>query len=142
MGPTAGRHTASLLAYHVFMPRLQLCALSLAVAPAALLAQAPPNYYQSIDATSAATLRATLHDVIDDHQRFPYTSGATDTWDILKIADQDPTNSGRILDVYRNATYPKATEALLPVALAKICATLSVRIRSGSAVPFWWLPPS
>lgn len=75
----------------------------------AVAAQAPTNYYAAVVTTTPAQLRATLHDVIDDHQRFPYTSGATDTWDILKIADQDPTNSGRILDVYRNATYPKAT---------------------------------
>jgi len=52
-------------------------------------------------------LRATLHDVIDDHLRFPYTSSSTDTWDILELAQEDPGDSGRILDVYRNDSYPK-----------------------------------
>lgn len=74
-----------------------------------LAAQAPPGYYSGVDASNGNTLRATLHAVIDDHQRFPYTSGATDTWDVLKQADQDPSNASRILDVYRNASYPKVS---------------------------------
>ncbi|QDU66039.1 endonuclease [Engelhardtia mirabilis] len=76
------------------------------VAPLAA-AQAPAGYYDTVDASSAATLRSSLHAVIDDHQRFPFTSGGTDTWDILELADEDPGNAGRILDVYRNASYPK-----------------------------------
>lgn len=75
-------------------------------APAAL-AQAPAGYYDTVDTTSAASLRASLHEVIDDHTRFPYTSGGTDTWDILEDAQTDPANGGRILDVYKNASYPK-----------------------------------
>lgn len=71
-------------------------------------AQAPTNYYSSVVTASSAQLRSTLHALIDDHQRYPYTSGGTDTWDILKVADEDPANSGRILDLYRNASYPKA----------------------------------
>ncbi len=71
-------------------------------------ADPPPGYYDSVDTTNAATLRATLHAVIDDHTRFPYTSTATDTWDILDLADEDPGDPGNILDVYRNASYPKA----------------------------------
>ena len=65
------------------------------------------NYYSGVNTSSAAALRASLHALIDDHQRYPYTSTATDTWDILEFADQDPTNPGRILDVYRNASYQK-----------------------------------
>ena len=74
-----------------------------------VLAGPPGGYYDSVDDTDADTLRATLHDVIDDHVRFPYTSFNTDTWDILKLADEDPNDSGRILDVYKNASYPKFT---------------------------------
>lgn len=70
-------------------------------------AQAPAGYYDSVDTSSAAALRATLHDAIDDHARLPYTSGGTDTWDVLEAAQTDPSNSARILDVYRNASYPK-----------------------------------
>ncbi|HKX46520.1 MAG TPA: endonuclease, partial [Planctomycetota bacterium] len=69
--------------------------------------QAPPGYYDSVDASSAAALRATLHAVVDDHQRFPYTAGGTDTWDILELAQQDPLAPGAIRDVYRNASYAK-----------------------------------
>ena len=71
-------------------------------------AQAPAGYYDSVDTSSSAALRTTLHEVIDDHVRFPYTSSSTDTWNILEIADEDPGNAQNILDVYRNATYPKA----------------------------------
>ncbi|MBL6755380.1 MAG: endonuclease [Planctomycetes bacterium] len=73
----------------------------------AALGQGPPGYYASVDATDGATLRATLHTVIDDHTRFPYTSGSTDTWDILELADEDPALSSSVLDVYRNASYAK-----------------------------------
>jgi len=86
--------------------RLALCFLVASAAP--VLAQGPPpGYYDTVDESSPAALRATLHDVIDDHQRFPYTSGATDTWDILNQAMEDPNNASRILDVYRNESFPK-----------------------------------
>ncbi len=50
---------------------------------------------------------STLHQIIDDHTRFPYTSSGTDTWNILELADQDPANAANILDVYRNRSYVK-----------------------------------
>ena len=31
----------------------------------------------------------------------------TDTWNILELAQQDPGNSSRIIDVYKNASYAK-----------------------------------
>ncbi len=67
----------------------------------------PPGYYDSVDTSSAASLRATLHEVIDDHSRFPYTSSSTDTWDILNAAQQDPADSGKIIDVYGNQSINK-----------------------------------
>ena len=81
--------------------------LILASAVATAHADPPPGYYDSVDATNSATLRATLHAVIDDHTRFPYTNGSPNTWDILNLADEDPNNSGNILDVYKNSSYPK-----------------------------------
>lgn len=66
------------------------------------------DYYANVDASSAASLRLTLHETIDDHQWFPYTSDSTDSWDILDLADEDPNNSSQVLDVYQNASYPKA----------------------------------
>ena len=67
----------------------------------------PPGYYDTVDTASQAALRASLHAIIDDHTRFPYTSGSTDTWDILELAQQDPANTARILDVYRNRSFTK-----------------------------------
>ena len=93
MNPTTHRIAASVA--------LLLCL------PFVALADPPDGYYDVIDATNSTTLRTTLHTVIDDHERFPYTSSSTDTWDILNLADEDPNNSGNILDVYRNASYPK-----------------------------------
>lgn len=67
----------------------------------------PSGYYDSVDASNATTLRATIHAVIDDHNRIPYTSSATDTWNVLEAADQDPNNSSLVLDVYMNESYTK-----------------------------------
>jgi hypothetical protein len=74
---------------------------------AVVYAQPPAGYYSSVDTSSASAMRSTLHAVIDDHTRFPYTSSATDTWDILEMADEDPGNTSRVLDVYKNDSYPK-----------------------------------
>lgn len=70
---------------------------------------AASGYYGTVNTTSASALRSSLHLVIDDHIRFGYTASTTDTWDVLAIADQDPMNSSRILDIYKNASYAKAT---------------------------------
>ncbi len=73
----------------------------------ALRAQPPAGYYDTVDATDSTALRLTLHDVIDDHTRFPYTAETTDTWDIVNLADEDPNNTGNIIDLYKNASYAK-----------------------------------
>ena len=84
-----------------------LRALACASLAPALAAQAPPGYYDTVNATDSGTLRTTLHPVVDDHTRFPYTAGSTDTWNILEQADEDPTNSGRIVTIYQNSVYVK-----------------------------------
>jgi hypothetical protein len=53
------------------------------------------------------TMRDSLHEIIDDHTRFPYTSTATDTWDVLEIADENQDNYNNVITIYRNATYTK-----------------------------------
>jgi endonuclease I len=70
---------------------------------------ASTGYYGTVNTGSASALRSSLHLVIDDHTRFGYTASTTDTWDVLAVADQDPMNSSRILDIYKNASYAKAT---------------------------------
>jgi len=79
-----------------------------------LSAQPPADYYDDVDETNSATLRTTLHDAIDDHTRFPYTDNNTDTWDILNVADEDPNDIGRIIDVYRNESLPKMSGGVGP----------------------------
>lgn len=66
-------------------------------------------YYAQVNTSSPAQLRCSLHETIDNHTAFPYTASTTDTWDILNLADEDPVNTGAILDIYRNATYTKIT---------------------------------
>ena len=63
-------------------------------------ADPPPGYYDSVDDSDATTLRATLHEVIDDHTRFPYTSDSTDTWDILNEAHRD----AKITEIYEGTS--------------------------------------
>ena len=90
------------------LPRLVLTALLLLAMPwISTFAEIPPSYYDSVDTSSSELLRQSLHAIIDDHDRHPYTSTKPDTWDILESADQDPANSGNILDVYRNMSITK-----------------------------------
>ncbi|MCB9853682.1 MAG: endonuclease [Phycisphaerales bacterium] len=88
--------------------RSKLALLLITLSLATLSNAAPPaGYYDSVDTTSSATLRTTLHNVIKDHTRYPYTSSSTDTWDILEEAQQDPANSSHIIDVYGNKSIAK-----------------------------------
>lgn len=84
---------------------LLLAALLLLAAALPAVAQPPPGYYTTADPTDPSTLRQTLHDIIDDHERTPYSSD--DSWLILENADEHPTDPTRILDIYRNATFLK-----------------------------------
>ncbi len=86
---------------------LALCVLALSFVAGLARAQAPPGYYDTVDPSTPETLRLTLHEVIDDHTRIPYSSSSTDTWDVLELADEDPNDPSRILDLYKNASYPK-----------------------------------
>jgi endonuclease I len=90
--------------------RLPFALLALAAIDQAtfdLVAQPPPTYYATVNTTRAPLLRSTLHAVIDDHTRIPYTASGTDTWNVLEIADQAPGSTTQILDLYKNALYGK-----------------------------------
>jgi endonuclease I len=65
-------------------------------------------YYAGVDTSSAAALRASLHALIKDSTKIPYTASTTDTWDALDFADEDPLDAGKILDIYKNTAYAKA----------------------------------
>lgn len=65
-------------------------------------------YYDGIVASSSGALRSALHNRIDDHTKIPYTASTTDTWDVLDQADEDPLDTTRVLDIYKNTSYAKA----------------------------------
>ena len=69
-----------------------------------VLADPPPGYYSSANGLTGEALRLALHDIVDDHQRLPYTSSATDTWDALGVCEQDPNNPSRVITIYRNTS--------------------------------------
>ena len=68
------------------------------------------GYYSRVNTSSASQLRCSLHATIKGHTAYPYSGGTTNTWTILEIADEDPLNAGRVLDVYRNHSYAKITD--------------------------------
>ncbi len=67
----------------------------------------PAGYYDTANTATPTALRSSLHEIIDDHQKYPYTSSSTDTWDILEAADTDPNNPNNVITIYKNATYGK-----------------------------------
>ncbi len=68
------------------------------------------GYYARVNTSSPSQLRCSLHETIRNHTVYPYSGSTTNTWSILEIADEDPNNPGRILDVYRNRSYVKGSE--------------------------------
>ena len=62
-----------------------------------------PDYYSDIDFDQqGVSLRIQLSNlIVDTHHTFlPYTSGATDTWDVLRISDLAYQNSDSVLLIY------------------------------------------
>ena len=78
------------------------------------LATPPGNggtgYYGLVNDSSPDQLRCTLHQAIRGHVAYPYSGSGTNTWTILEIADEDPNDPGKILDVYRNRSYTKGQD--------------------------------
>ena len=68
------------------------------------------TYYNRVNTSSPEQLRCSLNTVIRGHTVYPYSGGTTSTWNILEIADEDPNNAGRILDVYKNRSYLKGSD--------------------------------
>ena len=67
--------------------------------------ETPDCYYGAADHHSQATLRQSLHEIIDDHRRTSYD--VANSWIVLEAADEDPVDPASILDLYRNETYVK-----------------------------------
>ena len=70
------------------------------LAPSLLIGQIPIGYYDTAENKSDQALRLALHNIIDDHIDYPYSSSSTDTWDILKDADADPNNANNVILIY------------------------------------------
>jgi endonuclease I/beta-lactamase superfamily II metal-dependent hydrolase len=77
---------------------------------------APPiGYYDSIDLSSSDSLRHSLHDLIDCHFMYDYTTSQTpgdagfevDTWDIISLADSHPQLPQSVIDLYLNETFER-----------------------------------
>lgn len=58
------------------------------------------NYYSGTDGLNGTKLKSVLYSKIKNHIRFPYTSGSTDVWDILKETDKAPNNSSNVILIY------------------------------------------
>ena len=63
------------------------------------------GYYEQVNTSSPDQLRCSLHQTIKGHTIYPYSGGATNTWTILEIAQQDPNNPAKMIDIYRNRSY-------------------------------------
>jgi len=73
-------------------------------------AQIPTGYYTSIEGTEGDELKEGLYSIIKGHIEYSYTSSSTDTWDILKEADQDPANSDNVIGIYSGFSMNGAKE--------------------------------
>ena len=65
-----------------------------------LHADIPEGYYYSASGLTGEDLKSALHDIIDDHTEFTYTSTTTDVWNILKETDRDPDNADNVILLY------------------------------------------
>lgn len=75
--------------------------------PAATNRRRLADVWSGIVASTPEELRAAVHERIADHQRFAYSSGDADTWEILELADENPADPSEIVDVYLNEDYVK-----------------------------------
>ena len=65
-----------------------------------LFGQIPNGYYDEAQGLTGDILKTELNNIIKDHIEFPYTSGGTDVWDILKETDKDPNNPNNVILLY------------------------------------------
>jgi len=71
------------------------------------LAQPPTGYYSTVNEATPSVLKTSLHNIIKDHTKIPYTSSAMDTWDVLELAGEDVDNTSNVIALYKNSSYAK-----------------------------------
>ncbi len=79
------------------------------------------EYWQFVNLSSPSQLRCTLHETIKGHDNQGYG------WVGLEMADEDPVNPGKILDVYRNCSYAKPDSRVGNPGAATQCGNVTVR---------------
>ncbi|WDS36736.1 endonuclease [Pseudoxanthomonas sp.] len=70
----------------------------------------PGDYYGKVNTSSPSQLRCSLYETIKGHTAYPYSGSGTNTWSILEIADENPADSSKVLDVYKNHSYTKVSD--------------------------------
>ncbi|MBA8889608.1 endonuclease I [Dokdonella fugitiva] len=63
------------------------------------------GYYAHVNPSTPEQLRCSLHQTIKGHTVYPYSGSGTNTWTILEVAQQDPNDAAKMIDVYRNRSY-------------------------------------
>jgi len=58
------------------------------------------SIYYNAKSLSGSQLKSVLHNIVDGHTKYPYTSSNTDIWDILKVSDQDPDDTTKVHLIY------------------------------------------
>ena len=71
-----------------------------------VLSTAPAGYYASLEGLSGVALKQALQDIIANPSEVRLHSYA-DMWDIIRVADTNPLNSGEIWDMYREEPMSK-----------------------------------
>ena len=84
--------------------------LIIALILSSALADEPDGYYDSAEGLVKTALQQALHDIIDNHTEYPYSSSSTDVWDILKATDCDPNNSANVILIYTGRSVNAAQE--------------------------------
>ncbi|HED11997.1 MAG TPA: T9SS type A sorting domain-containing protein [Caldithrix abyssi] len=75
------------------------------------VSQVPAGYYDPASGKTGAELKTALHNIINDHTRYPYTSSSTDVWDILMDTDEDTTNPNNVILIYTGRSQDKSLNA-------------------------------
>ncbi len=71
----------------------------------------PAGYYDPANGKTGTALKTALHNIINGHTRYPYTSSSTDVWDILMDTDEDTLNSNNVILIYTGRSQDKNLNA-------------------------------
>lgn len=70
----------------------------------------PLHYYDAAIGKTGLALKAALQSIIKNHTVVPYTATSVDTWDALKVLDEDPTDPNRVVLIYSGFTDLKSEQ--------------------------------